>query len=255
MRPAILLAGVLALAACAAPATDTAEADIAAALADPARPAADLPRDATSKPAEVLAFFGLVRGMRVLDMNAATGWYTEILARAVGPTGHVIAHNHPGANRLPAEGFAARYGNGRLPNVEQVFVPHNDLHLPPSSIDFVLLSMVYHDTYWHSATVDWGPIDRQALLASLRDALRPGGVIGVVDHFAAAGADPEASVMAVHRIDPEIVKRDFLEARFELDGESDVLRNAADDYSRSVFDDKVAGHTDRFIFRFRKPSR
>jgi hypothetical protein len=67
------------------------EANIAAALAAPARPAADRPRDATSKPAEVLSFLGLERGMRVLDMNAATGWYTEILARVVGLTGHVIA--------------------------------------------------------------------------------------------------------------------------------------------------------------------
>lgn len=259
LRPA-LVAGVLGVASCGgSPSSDLAVAEpaaLSAALDHPARPAADRARDGTSKPAEVLAFFGLERGMRVLDLNAATGWYTEILARVVGPSGHVVAHNHPGARTtLAAEDFERRYGAGRLPNVEQLFVRHNDLRLPPESLDLVLLSLVYHDTYWHSDAVDWGPVDRQALLAALRTALRPGGVVGVVDHAAAAGRDPYESVMAVHRIDPEVVKRDFAAAGFELEGESDVLRNANDDRSRSVFDAAVAGRTDRFVLRFRKAER
>ena len=86
--------------------------------------------------------------------------------------GHVIAHNHPGARAaLAAEDFEARYGGNRLPNVEQIFVRHNDLRLPSGSVDVVLMSMVYHDTYWHDDKVDWGPIDRQALLESLLAAL------------------------------------------------------------------------------------
>ena len=223
-------------------------------LSDPARPADDRSRDATSKPAELLAFFGIAPGITVLDLNAATGWYTEILARVVGPNGHVIAHNHPGArNTLPAEAFEARYGNQRLPNVEQLFVRHNDLSLPPGSVDVVLMSMVYHDTYWHRDGVDWGPIDRPLLLESLHAALKPGGIVGVVDHYAAAGRDPFESVMAVHRIDPAVVRRDFVAAGFEPDGESDALRNCGDDYSSSVFDAAVVGRTDRFVLRFRKP--
>jgi predicted methyltransferase len=192
--------------------------------------------------------------MTVLDVNAATGWYTEILAGVVGPTGRVIAHNHPGARTsLPAEAFDARYGTNRLPNVEQIFVRHNDVRLRPASVDAVLMSLVYHDTYWQRADVDWGPIDRQALLQSLLEALKPGGVVGVVDHHAVAGSDPFESVMAVHRIDRAVVLRDFAVAGFELDGESDVLRTATDDHSVSVFDAAVAGRTDRFVLRFRKP--
>ena len=202
----------------------------------------------------MLAFFGVAPGMTVLDLNAATGWYTEILARVVGPNGRVIAHNHPGArSTLPAEDFEARYGNNRLPNVEQLFVRHNDLHLPPGSVDVVLMSMVYHDTYWHGDGVDWGPIDRPALLESLRAALKPGGIAGVVDHYAAGGRSPFESVQALHRIDPAVVRRDFVAAGFEPDGESDVLRNRGDDYSLSVFDAAVVGRTDRFVLRFGKP--
>ncbi len=221
---------------------------------DAARPTEDRARDATSKPAEVLAFLGVAAGMTVLDMNAATGWYTEILSRVVGPTGHVIAHNHPGARTvLRAEDFEARYGRNRLPNVEQIFVRHNDLHLPPGSVDVVLMSMVYHDTYWHDDDVDWGPIDAQALLASLLEALEPGGIVGVVDHYAAAGSDPFESAVALHRIDPDVVRRDFLAAGFAPAGESDVLRTTADDYSLSVFDAAVVGRIDRFVLRFHKP--
>ena len=207
-----------------------------------------------SRPAEVLAFLGVGASMTLLDVSAGTGWYTEILSRAVGPTGRVIAHNHPGARTtLPAEAFEARYGGNRLPNVEQLFVRHNGLRLPPGSVDVVLMSMVYHDTYWHRDGVDWGPIDRQALLESLREAVKAGGVVGVVDHYAAAGRDPFESVMAVHRIDPAVVRRDFAAAGFVLDGESDVLRTTTDDHSLSVFDAAVVGRTDRFVLRFRKP--
>ena len=195
---------------------------------------------------------GVSPGMTVLDFNAATGWYTEVLSRVVGPTGRVIAHNHPGARTtLAAEAFEARYGGNRLPNVEQIFVRHSELRLPPVSIDVVLMSMVYHDTYWHRDGVDWGPIDRHALLESLREALKPGGVVGVVDHYAAAGRDPSESAMAVHRIDPAVVRRDFAAAGFVLDGESDVLRTTTDDYTLSVFDAAVVGRTDRFLLRFR----
>jgi predicted methyltransferase len=200
----------------------------------------------------VLEFLGLTPGMRVLDMNAASGYYAELLARIVGPSGHVIAHNHPGARTtLPPADVERRYGGNRLPNVEQLFAPHNGIALPAGSLDFVLMSTVYHDTYWHSPAVDWGPIDRAALLRSLHDALASGGAVGVIDHFAAAGTDPKISAVATHRIDRAVVIRDFRAAGFELAAESDALRNPADDLAKSVFDHAVLGKTDRFVLRFR----
>lgn len=222
-------------------------------MRNPDRLAEDFERDPGSKPAEVLEFLGLAPGMRVLDMNAATGYYTELLARVIGPAGRVIAHNHPGARAaLKTEDFERRYGNDRLPNAEQLFVPHNSIALPAGSLDAALMSMVYHDTYWYDPKVDWGPVDQQALLRALHDALVPGGVIGVIDHYAAAGTDPKTSAMATHRIDPEVVRRDFRAAGFELEAESDVLRHREDDLSKSVFDDAVHGRTDRFVMRFRR---
>jgi predicted methyltransferase len=226
-----------------------------AAFDDPSRLAQDLLRDPSSKPAEVLQFIGFAPDMNVLDVNAASGYNTELVARIVGDRGHVIAHNHPGAfHLLPPQDLQRRYGCERLPNTEQIWARHNDLNLVSASLDAVLMSMVYHDIYWFDAKVAWGPIDQRALLLDLREALRPGGVIGVIDHYASAGSDPAESAMATHRIDPAIVRRDFLAAGFELAAESELLRNRDDDYALSVFDTAVHGKTDRFVMRFRRPS-
>jgi predicted methyltransferase len=192
--------------------------------------------------------------MTVLDVNAATGYYSEILARAVGPTGRIIAHNHPGARTLLAQqDFVRRYGNDRLPNVQQLFVAHAGIALPDGSLDAVLLSRVYHDLYWHEPNVDWGPVDRHALLANLYRALRPDGIVGVIDHCAAPGAEPRESVHALHRIDAAIVRREFVAAGFIFDAESNALRNPDDDHTRSIFDPTIQGRTDRFVLRFRRP--
>jgi predicted methyltransferase len=226
---------------------------IRAAVANPNRLAGDFERDSSSKPVEVLEILGLAPGMRVLDMNAATGYYAELLARVAGPTGHVIAHNHPGARTtLKREDFERRYGNDRLRNTQQLFAAHDGIALPARSLDAVLMSMVYHDIYWYDPKVGWGPVDAHSLLRSLRAALAHDGVIGVIDHYAAAGTDPRAAAMATHRIDPETVLRDFRAAGFDLEAQSDVLRNLGDDHTKNVFDDAVHRRTDRFVMRFRR---
>ena len=217
------------------------------------RPSEDIERDVSAKPAEVLAFVGIVPGMTVLDLHSGAGYFAELLSGAVGEGGRVIAHNHPGAlTLLKPVVFERRYGIDRLRNVERLFARHDELELPAATLDAILLSAVYHDTYWYSPKVDWGPVDRQALLAALLDALKPGGVAGVVDHRAKSGVDPRESAMTTHRIDPAVVMRDFAMAGFVLDGESDVLSNAEDDHSTSVFDPAVRGRTDRFLMRFRR---
>lgn len=202
----------------------------------------------------MLTFFGVAPGMRVLDLNSATGYFTEILARSVGPTGHVVAHNHTGAKSILGENaISARYVNGRLPNVVPMYARHDELAFAAATFDLALLSLVYHDTYWHAAGADWGPVDRPALLAALRAALAPGGIVGIVDHHAHSGANPVESVHLTHRIDRAIVLRDFEAAGFVFDAESAALGNPNDDRTRSVFDPSINGKTDRFVLRFRRP--
>jgi predicted methyltransferase len=90
------------------------------------------------------------------------------------------------------------------------------------------------------------------MLAELHKALKPGGILGIVDHYAEAGA-PRETGGTLHRIDPGIVIADLTGAGFELEEKSDELRNMNDDYSKTVFDPELRGKTDRFILRFRKP--
>jgi len=83
--------------------------------------------------------------------------------------------------------------------------------------------------------------------------MKPGGVIGVIDHIANPNSDTRATVEKYHRIDPNVVKADFKRAGFVLVGSSDILRNPADTHEVPVFDESVRGKTDRFIFKFKKP--
>ncbi len=91
------------------------------------------------------------------------------------------------------------------------------------------------------------------MLAEIFRAMKPGAVLGLVDHVAAAGM-PRETVAGLHRIDPELVKADFLAAGFVLDGESDVLRNPADDYNMIPMLPQLRGRSDRMLLRFRKPA-
>jgi predicted methyltransferase len=228
-------------------------ADYSYAINHPGRTAADFARDASSRPAAVLSFMNIRPGQTVLDFQAGAGYFSELLSYAVGESGKVYAHNHSRAGAIGPEVFEQRYGSNRLPNTELMFAHHNDLELPAASLDAVLMSMVYHDTYWFDGVVDWGPVDHQAFLATLYNALKPGGVILVIDHQAEAGADPYESAMATHRIDRAIVLRDFAAAGFVLQAESDLLRNPADAYELQIFEEAVYRNTDRFMLLFAKP--
>ena len=116
------------------------------------------------------------------------------------------------------------------------------------------MNLDYHDVYWEDAERKIVRMDPDAWLKVLYAAMKPGAVVGVVDHVASPGGDVRAVVDKLHRIDPEVVKRDFAKAGFKLEASSDILRNAADDHSLLVFDPAIRGKTDRFILKFKKPS-
>jgi predicted methyltransferase len=219
---------------------------LAAAVANPDRPAADRDRDRDRRPAEVLQFFGIEPGMAVADLMAGSGYYTEILAHAVGADGRVICHNSPFVVKRFAEGpISERLDRMAADNVTRHDAPLDDLGLDDASLDAALMVLFYHDTYWQE-------VDRAAMNRQIYAALKPGGMFGVVDHFAEAGSGSRDN-QVLHRIDAELVKAEILAAGFELADSSDLLRHPEDDRMRNVFDPDIRGETDRFIFKFRKP--
>ena len=189
----------------------------------------------------------------MLDLYSGAGYYTELLATVVGPTGRVVAHNNKAYLDGVGDELTRRFADPqRLANVERLAAENNAIELEPGRFDFVLLSAAYHDVYYVNEANDWPKIDGPKLLAELFDAMKPGATLGLIDHAAAPGSPAETGG-TLHRIDPEIVKRDFAAAGFVLEAESDVLRNPADDLGKGVFDPAVRRKTDRFMLRFRRP--
>jgi predicted methyltransferase len=229
-----------------------APADVAAAVAAKGRSEADVKLDDSRKPTEVLGFLGLEKGDRALDLMAGGGYYSEIMARAVGPKGFVVAWNPPGFASSERVRAAWAGIKGRVGNVSAFVMPLPDLALAPASFDFAILHLVYHDAYWESTQFNFARVDPDVVLAKLFRAMKPGGIVGVVDHVGNPG-DTRAIVEATHRIDPETVKADFARAGFVLDGSSDLLRTPGDDYAKNVFDPALRGKTDRVVYRFRRP--
>lgn len=221
-----------------------------AALSNPNRSDADRARDGSRKPDEVLSFLQITPGMTVLDMFTGSGYYAEILSAIVGENGRVIAQSNEAYLEFVGDAFEARFGNDRLGNVDILMAENNALSLQPDSIDAVMLVLSFHDLYLEDPSSGWEKIDIDTFLGELRNGLKPGGIVGLIDHYAEAGA-PSSSGNDVHRIDPAIVIDVMTGAGFELEAESDILRNPADDLSKIVFAPELRGKTDRFVMRFR----
>ena len=201
--------------------------------------------DPAWKVPEVIAFIGLKKGDKVADIVGLR--LTASLAQAVGPTGKVYAvetaevvKNHPDIlSKMKA--LAAQ-----SPNV--VVSDDPVASALPSGLDAVFIRQNYHDLY----DKFMGPADVPAFNKAVFAALKPGGVYVVLDHAAVAGSAIGATE-TLHRIDPARVKADVLAAGFKLDAESSILANASDDHTKIVFDPSIRGHTDQFLYRFRKP--
>jgi predicted methyltransferase len=222
------------------------------AVGSPGRTDADRARDAGRKPGEVLEFFGIAPGMTVLDMFSGGGYYTEMLSHIVGSEGKVIAHTNSAYANFVGEEATNRYANNRLANVENFLAENNELDLPAAKFDAIMLVLAYHDIYYVDADNGWPKIEGPEFLAELRKGLKPGGMLAVVDHYAAAGS-PRETGGTLHRIDPQIVIEELGEAGFVLEGKSEVLRNDEDDHSLGMSDPAVRGKTDRFVMTFRLP--
>jgi predicted methyltransferase len=224
-----------------------------AAVAHAGRSAADLRRDGLDHPAEILRLTGIKPGMRVADVLAGDGYYSELLSYVVGPKGRVLSINNVAFDGWSDGDRQARLAGDRLPNVQHQTLDLNDMHIPNGSLDAVLLVKVYHDLYWVDTEGKWPKIDTSGVLSQLANALKPGGVLLVVDHSAKAGSGA-ADSSRLHRIDESYAVRDIESHRLEKVAESDVLRSPGDARDQISFKGPMLGKTDRFALVFRKPA-
>lgn len=217
---------------------------IAAAVADSGRPDADKARDAARKPAEIVAFAGVRPGDKIAEFIPGGGYYTRILAKAVGPEGHVyalvpaaFAQRPGGLDALNA--LAAQYGN--------VTVVATDLtnFTLPEPVDLAWTTENYHDMH-NGPNPSFSGVNESAFRA-----LKPGGIYFVEDHAAAPGTGITAT-STLHRIDPAAVIEEMAAAGFALDAQSDLLANPNDPKTVGVRDPSVQGETEKFALRFRK---
>jgi predicted methyltransferase len=245
----LIVAATLALTPLAA--AQAVPADVAAAVSAPGRPAAAMALDTGRHPAEVLRFAGLRQGDRALDLFTDSGYYGEIMARAVGPRGSVLGWNPREftQNDTRAEQAAVHQ---RSPNFVTMVTPAAAFTLPAQAFDFAMIHLNYHDTYYENARAHYR-MEPDAFLRTVFQSLKPGGTIAVVDHVANPGGDTRQVVNQLHRIDPAALRADFERAGFVFDGELPLLRNPEDDHSKLVFDASIRGRTDRVVYRFRRP--
>ena len=252
MKPAnwlaLVLLAILASGPMAAATNDHGDVGLAERLAAGGRAEADKKRDTGRKPADVIAFLDVEPGMTVVDLIAAGGYYSEVLSLTVEEEGTVYAQNPPrvlqyrdGAND---KAMTRRLEGNRLPNVQRLDQDLSEVKLAPGTVDFAITALNFHDIYNGS-----GSAAAQAFLAHVLKLLKPGGVLGVIDHSGAAGNDNSK----LHRIEEQKVGEAAKQAGFEVVESSDLLRNPADDLSTGVFDPAIRGHTDRFLLKLRKP--
>lgn len=230
-----------------AEASQSAKDMIAEIVASPDRSEEHKVRDAGRKPADILAFSKIKPGDKVGDLAAAGGYYTAMLSRLVGDEGAVysvdpsrIFDHFPNAR----ETFPKYAESDPRDNVSYTVQKFDELAFD-EPLDVIMMVLYYHDTVWTG-------VDRAAMNKALYDALKPGGMLVVVDHNAAEGAGDEVTE-DLHRMVRGVVEPEVTAAGFVLDGKSDVLSNPDDDRTISVFDEAVRGSTDRFVYRFKKP--
>ena len=226
---------------------------VTAAIADPARPPEQVARDAERRPGEVLAFAGIRRGDRVADFMSGGGYFTRLFSALVGDEGRVYAFlpEEQLKNCAPAETAGTRTiaGNAHYHNVKVLKAPVNHFSAP-EPLDLIWTSLDFHDLY----DSFMGSANVPQVVGTLFKALKPGGVLVIVDHVAQPGSKVR-DTESLHRIDPEVIIRTVTAAGFVLEAESNVLRNVADNHELAVFDPAIRGRTDQVVFKFRKPLR
>ena len=212
--------------------------DYAALLAAPDRTEADRQNDKRREALKLLTFTGPKTGWLVLDMGALAGYSTELMARAVGPTGKVW-----GQNDKMVEKFETRLKTPAMINAVSQIRSYDDpaTGLPP--LDLITFFFNYHDTTYMD-------VDRGKMNKALFAALKPGGFLVIADH--SARPEDGANVgKTYHRIAETTVRSEVEAAGFKFVADADFLRNPDDPRTAIVFHSPIK--VDEFVLKFQKP--
>jgi len=163
-------------------------------------------REEEEQPDRALDEIAIVKGSTVADIGAGSGAITWRLAERVGPAGKVYANDiQPRMLELLRQNMAQR----KIANVETVLGAVDDPKLPPSSVDLELMIDVYHE-FSHP----------QEMLRHLRDALKPGGRMVLLEY---RGEDPAIPIRPEHKMTVAMVKAEVEPEGFRLDKTIEAL--------------------------------
>jgi predicted methyltransferase len=219
--------------------------DYDAIVAAPDRSDADRQTDQRRAPAKMLAFIGIKTGMKVMDVEASAGYSTELMARAVGPSGKIYAQDSQALiDSLVKDKFDIRAKSPAMQNVVHVIRPFDD-PVPPnvSNLDLITIFYSYHD-------ITYMEVDRAAMNKKLFAALKPGGFLVIADHSARQG-DGVSVAKTFHRIEEATLRQEVEAAGFKLVAQGDFMRNPEDTRDFIVFKPRVP--VDNFALKFQKP--
>ena len=221
-----------------------------AAVHDESRSESDRARDAGRHPDKVLEFYGVEKGMHVVDLAAGGGYYTHIISNVVGPEGHVYAQTRPSSSTRQLDRINEL--SHTFENVDGLVESMNTMGLPDQSQDRVFMILMYHHFHADPAGGESLPAITPEVLAEIKRVLKPGGVFGIIEHEALEGSTRQQS-NEWHRVPSALAIADLTAAGFEFAGASDVLTNANDPKNCHWNQCMERGASSRFVHAYRKP--
>jgi predicted methyltransferase len=213
------------------------------------RPLADRANDARRKVIEGLAFMKVRPGSTILDIEAGSGYWSEILARATGPSGTVIMQNPPAFGARLGALIDTRLATNGLTNMRKSLTNFDALEPAAASVDMVTWVQGPHELYFTPPGGSLG--DPTKAYQEIARVLKRGGVFIVIDHSALV-AQPASTGQTLHRIDPALTIASAAAVGLRLEARGDFLANPSDPKTKSAFDASIRGNTDQHALRFVK---